>query len=164
MPLVGIGGDLFRSADGGFCRDPGGVPLNALGGTTTQLVQRFDRTGELAVALVLSGLGLVKARLRLISSVRKPFNLLAMIFDHLERAPLGGVEIVDHAVPHHRVEPETRERTKSLRFLAPQSRCFVHRRAQCIVEATLVATRAANRVLDREQSITATERHILTNG
>ena len=62
-------------------------------------------SARLLIALVLGRLRLVERGLRFVAPARKLFDLAPVVLDHGERLPLGRVEIADHLVAHHRVEP-----------------------------------------------------------
>src|SRR5215475_14041670 len=80
-----------------------GILLDALGGLSAQFVQRFDRIGKTMIALVLGRLRLLELGLCLIPPMRKLFDMAPTVLDNREHPAFHGVEIVDHAIAHHRI-------------------------------------------------------------
>jgi hypothetical protein len=114
---------------------------------TAALVERFERVGEIPVAVVLGRLRLVEGGLGLVPPAGQALELTAVVLDHRERAPFGRVEIADHLLAHHGVEADARAHAKTLGFLVPQPGRFLDRRTQRGVKAALVGAGPADRLL-----------------
>src|SRR5688572_3165341 len=97
--------------------------------------------------------------------MRKVFHLSTVIVDHRERSPLGGVKIGDDMVANNGIELDASEGPETFSLLSSQARRIIDRRAQRGIEAAFVRAYAADRLLNREQRLTACKhwRAVLTN-
>jgi hypothetical protein len=124
-------------------------------------LQGFFERGGFGVAL---GLPVLDGQLRRAAALHQALERLAALRQQIERLPLGGIQRADHAVARHRIELQARQRAKGVHPLRPQPRHLIRRGFQGRVEATLLAARLSDGLLDRCERLPSGDHHITTSG
>ncbi len=83
-------------------------------GAIAQVVDRFERIGELLIALVLGRFRFVECCLRNVALAGELLDPAPAAFENRERLTLRLIETADHLIAHDRVETGACERAEAL--------------------------------------------------
>ena len=115
--FVRIVRDLGRRLDRGLGVAPALVGFHPRRGAIAQFVDRFERIGELLIALVLGRFRFVECCLCNVALAGELLDPAPAAFENRERLTLRLIETADHLIAHDRVETGACERAEALGHL-----------------------------------------------